>query len=199
MLTHLIFDTETLGVRENAAIATIACVPFTFGGNQKYSELVESGFFAKICIKDQIGEWKRKTEPATLEFWSLQSKDARERSILPSSDDLPTVEALTNLAKFIKSSAYDFKRSYIWCRGIRFDFGKLEAQYEMVGIECPFNSWKARDVRTYIDILTGSDNGSYNLRNGVPPEFVKHHALHDAALDAAKMIEIFQLTKEGVL
>jgi len=48
-----------------------------------------------------------------------------------------------------------------------------------------------------IDCLTGSDNGYYNLRGGEPKSFVKHHALHDTALDCARMIEIYHTLSEG--
>jgi hypothetical protein len=60
-------------------------------------------------------------------------------------------------------------------------------------IEEPINTWKIRDVRTYIDVLTGSTTGIYELKSGTPKGFVKHNSLHDTALDIVRMKEIYKM------
>lgn len=190
-LTHLLFDTETLGKRENAVVTALACVPFRFEDNTGYDDLVLNGFFVKFNVPEQLQDYKRTTCPDTLQWWREQSKEARQNSILPSSNDVSLVEGLKQLTEFIKGTGYNYKKSYVWSRGNYFDFPKIEDLYRQAGLEVPFSTWKIRDSRTYIDILAGTDNGMYVLKNGTPKNFIHHHALHDAALDVSRMLEIY--------
>lgn len=191
-VVHLMFDTETMGLKEKAVVTTLSCVPFTFEDDQKYSSLVSAGFFVKFKISEQL-KLGRETTPSTVAWWKGQPEEAKKHSIIPSADDVTLADGLNKLIPFIKASGYEYKKSYLWSRGNGFDFPKIEDLFDMSGIKVPFNTFRQRDVRTFIDVLTGADNGNYELKNGVPKEFVKHHALHDAALDAAKMIEIYQI------
>lgn len=192
---NLCFDTETLGLYERAVVTSIGCVAFTFEGNTPYSEMIEYGFFAKFQVEEQIKKYKRVTTPSTMQFWAEQTKEAREKSIMPSPNDVSLEDGLQKLKSWIKESGYDFKNSFVWSRGNAFDFPKIESMYLDADISCPFNTWKIRDIRTFIDCLAGTDRGMYDLKNGEPEGFVKHHSLHDAAHDAAKMIEIYQNLK----
>lgn len=194
---HINFDTETLGLYENAVVTTLACCAFTFEDAVSYDELVASGFFAKFKVDEQIKVYHRETTASTIQFWKEQSQEARERSILPSANDITLVEGLTSLTEYIKDSGYNWKKSYVWSRGNAFDLPKIESLYRQAGLQLPFNTFRVRDTRTMIDCLTGSDNGYYNLRDGEPKSFIKHHALHDTALDCARMIEIHHSLSEG--
>lgn len=194
---QLLFDTETLGLPERAVVTTIACTAFTFEDGPSYEEMIENGFFAKLKVSEQIGVYKRITTPSTIQFWKEQSAEARERSINPSAADIGLREALENLAAWVKTTGYNWNKSHVWSRGNAFDFPKIESLFADANVNVPFNTWRIRDVRTYIDYLTGTDNGGYNLKDGEPAAFVKHHALHDAALDSAKMIEIYKTLAEA--
>lgn len=189
---NFMFDTETMGLKERAIVTTLSCVPFTFEGDLKYTKLVEDGFFVKFKISEQV-KLGRETTPSTVAWWKGQPNEAKAHSIIPSADDVTLEVGLNKLVAFLKANNYDWKKSYVWSRGNGFDFPKIEDLFDMAGIKVPFNTFRQRDVRTYVDVLTGADNGNYDLQAGVPREFVKHHALHDAALDAAKMIEIYKL------
>lgn len=196
-LVHLNFDVETLGKREGAVVTTLSCVPFSFEKDTSYDDLVLSGFYVKFDIKEQIQKYHRSTCSDTIQWWKEQSQEARENSILPSDADVSLEEGLGQLTAFIKGSGYNFNKSYVWCRGNYFDFPKIEDIYRCLGLNVPFNTWKIRDTRTYIDILTGVDNGGYTLKGGTPSNFVHHHALHDAALDVARMLEIYRAIQSG--
>jgi len=191
-VVHINFDTETLGLYENAVVTTLSAVPFTFEDNTPYDELVRQGFFVKFKIVEQLKVYGRETTQSTVDWWKQQSEEAKVFSIKPSADDVTLVEGLNSLTAFIKESGYDWKKSYLWSRGNAFDFPKIESLYRNCGLEVPFNTFRVRDTRTMIDCLTGSENGYYRLREGQPKSFVKHHALHDAALDCANLIEIYQ-------
>lgn len=187
---HILFDTETLGLKEKAVVTTLAAVPFTFEDNKEYKALVADGFFVKFKISEQL-KLGRETTPSTVEFWKKQPDDAKVHSIIPSADDVTLDVGLNKLTAFINSSGYEWKKSYLWSRGNAFDFPKIEDMFDMSNLKVPFNTFRVRDVRTYVDILAGVDNGYYDLKAGQPKEFVKHHALHDAAIDVAKMKELY--------
>jgi len=191
-VTHIIFDVETLGLKEKAVVTTLAAVPFTFEDDKTYPQLVDAGFFVKFKISEQM-KLGRETTQSTLDFWKSQPQEAKVHSIIPSATDVNLEEGLNKLVTFIKSTPYEWKKSYLWSRGNAFDFPKIEDLFDQVNIKVPFNTFRVRDVRTYVDILAGADNGQYDLKDGQPREFVKHHALHDAAHDAAKMKELYKL------
>lgn len=188
---HINFDTETLGLYENAVVTTLACCAFTFEDNISYDELVRSGFFTKFSSMEQLKVYHRDTTQSTIDWWKQQSEEAKVHSIKPGPKDVSLVTGLTRLTEYIKNSGYNWKKSYVWSRGNAFDLPKIESLYRNAEMDLPFNTFRVRDTRTMIDFTTGSDNGNYNLRDGEPKSFVKHHALHDTALDCARMIEIY--------
>ena len=188
---HLLVDIETLGSkREHCVVLTMACVVFTFEDYTPFSTLIRDGFYVKFSVPDQIKKWKRTTEADTMAWWKGQSKEAREAAYYPRDDDASMIDGLDAMTQFIKASKYDWKKSYIWSRGPAFDFPKIESMYDMADMPVPYNGWRQRDVRTYVDILTGVDNGKYEGKKPLTG-FVAHNALHDAARDAFHMQEIF--------
>ena len=187
---HIVVDLETLGVNDaNTTILSLAAVPFRFGEVTPYSELLERGFYRKLNAIDQLKRGRSK-EQSTVEWWQKQSPEAQANGFTPSKEDVTIDQALRELKQWVQSTDYDFKNSWIWCRGLDFDKPKLDKSYEFVGIDTPFNMWRWRDIRTMIDCLTGSMNGKYILENE-PKEFILHHCLHDAAHDVAVMQEIY--------
>lgn len=188
-MIHLVFDTETLDLKESSVVATLGCVAFDFKQKQSFRDIVNNGFFVKFDIKEQIKEYKRTTNKDTIDWWRKQSQEAKDLAIFPSDHDRKLKDGLTELKTWIKNSGYDFKTSFVWSRGSYFDFPKIEDLYRNIGERAPFNTFKIRDTRTMIDVLTGSDDGHINLKN--PDGFIHHHSLHDAAFEAVKMKYIF--------
>lgn len=197
MLTHLLFDIETLGTREDTVILSIACVPFVFEEHECFDIYLTKGFFVKLDVKDQIRKHRRTMSEATLEWWKNQSDNAREWNLKPAAGDRTLIDGLTALSKFIGNTDYNFQKSYVFSRGTYFDFPKLEHAYEVsAGLKVPFNTYKIRDVRTFIDIMAGVDDGSYTVRFCNVSKFVKHDCLHDAAMDATRLNELFYIAME---
>jgi hypothetical protein len=191
-VTHFVIDTETLGLKEHAVVTSFAAVQFTFEGDETYDTIVKGGYFCKFKIAEQIKSGRQTTQ-STLDFWKSQPEEAKVNSVIPSKNDVTLVDGLTGFVQYLKNSPYEWKKSYLWARGPAFDFPKVEDLFDDAGIKVPFNTFRQRDIRTAIDILAGADNGNYDLKAGQPKGFVKHHALHDAALDAAKMKELYKL------
>lgn len=191
--THLYFDLETLAVKEpNTVILAVACVPFSFAERKSYDDYVNAGFYRKVEAKSQILAGDSKCLN-TIKWWQSQDISAQKNAFLPSKDDIDVKQAFIELADFIITKTdYDKKNSWIWSRGVAFDFPKIEYRFDQVAneIDCPINTWMIRDTRTMIDCLTGSKNGQYRLKKE-PTNFVKHHCLHDCAHDVVIMKEIF--------
>ena len=194
---NIIIDLETLGLRENTVVLSLGAVAFKLVAGQinNYSKLVKDGFYCKFDAKEQLTVYKRTTTESTMQWWKGQSAEAKE-VLKPTPIDWRMADGLNDFNSWLQKVGYDKKNSYVWSRGTYFDFPKLEHMYEQAGIECGYNGWKIRDTRTYIDILTGNDRGAYTPDGGNPAAFVHHNALHDAALDGYRMIEIFNKVNE---
>ena len=195
-LVHIVFDSETLGVRENAVVLSIACVPFELEVYQNYSDLYSQGYSVKFDSEEQMKVYKRTTERDTIQWWLKQPAEVRRAVTFTSAFDVPMKKGLQYLTDFVRSTSYDYKASYVWARGSYFDFPKIESMYLQAGLPLPYNSWKIRDIRTYVDILTGSNDGKYILQKGKSNSYRKHNALCDAAYDAAVMVEIYHRIKD---
>lgn len=192
MVHDLIIDIETLGVRSNAVILSFACAAFNIEDRDTLKDIIDRSFYAKLDVPLQIKNG-RKVEKSTVEWWSHQSKEARD-VLKETSKDLGPIKALNMLNAYIEEhTKYDKKNSYIWSRGNAFDFPIMEDLYRENNIDIPWSVWKIRDVRTMIDVLTGSDDGNFDLGNDMPEKFVQHHAMFDAALDVLKMQKIYRL------
>lgn len=198
MSSNLIIDLETLGTREGAVVISLGATLFDFeNGKNDFDSYIENGFHVKFDVKDQVRNYKRGIEDGTLAWWKEQSAEAR-KILVPSDEDASMLEGLEMFNAWLRASKYDFKNSYVWSRGTYFDFPKVESMYDQLNLKCGFNTWKIRDVRTFIDVLVGVDNGKYEPQNGTPRNFVPHDALHDAAMDAFRMVEIFRLNSNDL-
>lgn len=192
-LTHLLFDTETLGTYPDAVVLSIACVPFVLEVHTYFSELVAAGFYVKLNVQEQIKSYDRTVENGVVKWWKTQPKEVFDSMVRPSPEDVNLKEGLTLLNKFVSGiKGYEFNRSYVWSRGNNFDFPILKSLYNVAEMGIPYNDWRVRDVRTAIDIMAGTDNGQYQLRFG-GDGFIAHNPLHDAAMDAARLNELFYL------
>ena len=72
ILTHLVFDTETLSTEPNATILALACVPFTFENYSNFPTLLEKGIMVKLKVEEQVKRYKRSIEKNTIDFWKEQ-------------------------------------------------------------------------------------------------------------------------------
>lgn len=192
-LNHLIIDLETLGFASDCVVLSLGATVFTFDTSRPndYEQYILDGFYVKFDAREQADHWKRTMDDDTIEWWRTQPEDARAVT-RPSADDVGLVDAMNQFNDWITKSGYDWKNSFVWSRGTYFDFPKLEHIYSQIGVKPGYNGWKIRDTKTYCDVLTGGNSGLYHPKKK-PASFVHHHALHDAALDAYRLVELFQL------
>ena len=193
----ILLDIETLSTDPRAVVLSIACVPFLLGKKQSFNEIMNSGFIVKIAVEEQVKRLSRTIDKGTVDWWKKQDKEVFDSMVRPAPHDVSPREAITKLSKFISTQeGFSKKDSYIWSRGTNFDFPIIESLYKDLCISIPFNTWKIRDIRTAIDILAGVDDGKYSLRDP-DDSFIAHNPLHDAAMDAARLNELFQIALEG--
>lgn len=190
-LKHLILDIETLGVGDDCVILSLGATVFPFDNTipNDYAKYVLDGFYCKFDAMEQIQTYRRTMDDGTIAWWKTQPEEARSVT-RPSKDDVSLMDGMMDFNAWITRSGYSFKESFVWARGSYFDFPKLEHVYRQLDLAPGYNGWKIRDTKTYCDVLTGGTTGVYRP-DVTPKEFVKHHALHDAALDAYRLVELF--------
>lgn len=183
-----IFDLETLGIESNAVILSIACIYFNPENKPSYEDMIESAFFVKLNAKDQADRLKRTISKSTLDWWKTQSDQVKIKSFIPSNNDVLAEEALDKFQEWA-SSFKDFKTSTIWARGNldQVTIGSLENFLNRKSI---FHFARWRDVRTAVDLLSGSNNGYCDVAY---PWFntnmvIKHDPIHDCAYDAMQLM-----------
>lgn len=190
MIFHLNLDLETLDTRPTSVILSLGCSLFAFEESDKtFDHYIETGFYVKLNATEQIRSG-RTTSKDTINWWKTQGEEAKS-VLFPQKTDKTLQEGLMLLVDYLNNSRYNFKKSYCWCRGSSFDWPIVDNAFEQHSIKLPYNGWKIRDTKTAIDIMAGTDNGAYNLKNGTPREFIKHNSLHDCVLDILRLKELY--------
>jgi len=154
-MINVMIDLETYSTRSNAAIASIGAVKFE--GN----EIIDK-FYCTVdpatCKAAGLH-----FEKSTLEWWSKQSKEARDALL---KDNLPLEEALTNFEAW-----YGSKSLPTWGNGASFDNVIMENAYRALDRKRPWLPWEDRCYRTMNNLV----KIPIDKREGV-----YHNALDDA-------------------
>lgn len=186
----VIYDFETLGQhQQTSAIASFAILQFsekqfTIGAGYSYEELLQNCKYIKFNVKDQIDNYGRKLNKATLEWWDQQGPEARKQ-IAPSGADLP-ISALYAFLQDNVENVAKVKKAY--CRGNTFDAMVLQYLLEDCGHDIPWHWGSTRDTRSMIDGMSfGMGIRNDYMPDGIVDKFVKHDPRHDIALDVMRM------------
>jgi len=181
------FDVETLGVDSNSVVLSAGLVHFEPGKNQSYQDLLDNACYVKFKAKEQI-DMKRQVDLGTLEWWKNQHDYVRECALSPSKHDLTIQEAFAIMHAWLNKFP-NYQKQTMWARGsldqmVIDNLARAVDSQPLTG----YNMW--RDVRTAVDILYGSTNGYCEI---VYPGFeraacIKHHPVHDCALDAMMLM-----------
>jgi hypothetical protein len=174
-------------------VLSLACVPFRIDENKSFEEYVKDGFSVKFDKREQRDKYRRTVDKSTIDWWKKQSSEAR--AVYEDSDEDMTMEdGLIELSKYLHESEYRFddRKSFVFCRGNYFDFPMIESMYQQIGKNLPFNTWAIRDIRTFVDVLTGSTDGYGKYKNLNIPGFIAHNCLHDTCADIIRMKTVYQ-------
>lgn len=183
-----VFDVETLGVESNAVVLSAALVHFDPEQKPDYQTMLDGACFVKFKAKDQIERLKRTVDIGTLEWWKNQHEYTRSVSFDPSGDDVTAEEGITLLHNYMNKFP-NANNQTMWARG-SLDQLVIDSLAVKVGMQqiTGYNMW--RDVRTAVDILYGTTNGYVEVQHPTfrRHEVIKHHPVHDCALDAMQLM-----------
>ncbi|MDL1993005.1 3'-5' exoribonuclease domain-containing protein [Vibrio parahaemolyticus] len=181
-----VIDTETLAMDDNAVVLTLSGVMFNRCQSDLLYLLSEApehsegkgfrSFHLELNVTEQILAG-RTIDPGTIAWWNKQEKAARD-SILHARGMLFGDAACVLLE--------ELQDAQVFFRGTDFDPPKIASLFRMIGKKSPWKYNAVRDVRTYIDALTGGTKG-YIEDWKDPDWFVAHNSLHDCFRDAMQM------------
>lgn len=184
----LMFDIETLGVESTAVVLSAALIHFEPEKQPTYQDLLDNAIFVKFNAKDQIERLKRTVDIGTIEWWKNQHEYVRSVSFVPNSTDVTAEQGLALLHDYMNNIPNATKET-MWARGSldQMAIDSLAVKVDMQQIT-GYNVW--RDVRTAVDILYGTSNGYVEVEHPTfrRHEVIKHHPVHDCALDAMQLL-----------
>jgi hypothetical protein len=187
-----IFDVETLGKESNSVILSMAAIYFEPDKEPSHTQLRDSAFFVKFDVQDQIKRLDRKVGKTTIEWWSKQCENARNKSFKPRADDI-TFEIGYEAMRQWANTKNDSK-CWVWARGNldQLVLDSMEEQLELKPI-WPFSRW--RDIRTAVDFLYGTTNGYVEVDTPAWVEafdsklhITKHNPIDDCVFDAMQLM-----------
>jgi len=168
---HIMLDTETLGMGENAIILSIGAVKFD----------LETGVDLKdFYIDIDPQKYPGSVDISTIKFWMEQIAEGKKA---PMAGILDVGAAIGMFNQWLLDACgEDTSRLVIWANGTDFDIPKLAYAYKVCGGNPPWKYNSVRDARTVYKLFP-----DYGLK---PPEVDKHHALADARWQAEYLISM---------
>ena len=190
--TCVIYDFETMsqnpvdGVVVSFAMASYD--PQRFADNPyTYQEILDKTHYMKFDVEDQVKNYNRKIEKATLEWWSQQNKEAQKK-LAPSADDKSIADLY---GFFIVNKPVNLNKVYT--RRNTFDPIFMTSLMKATGNPEPYDWWSVRDTISYIEGLSyGVDLNPGFIPEGLEDKFVKHDPSHDIAMDVMRMQALVQ-------
>jgi hypothetical protein len=183
-----IYDIETLGIESTAVLLSAAIIHFEPEDKPTYQDLLDNACFVKFDAKDQVKRLGRTVDSGTLDWWKKIHEYIRSVSFDPKPTDLLAEDGIQILKDYMNKYP-NAKNQTMWTRG---SLDQMATDSLCVKLDiAPLSGYNMyRDVRTAVDILTGSTNGYCNVEH---PDFnrasvIKHHPVHDCALDAMMLM-----------
>ena len=183
----IVFDIETLSKKSSSVILSMAATYFDPVKKTSYKELRDNAFFVKFDVDDQLKRLNRVMDRSTLDWWSKQCLNVRNKSLKPSANDVKFEDGYAAMVEWNKQ--LDDNKCWIWIRG-SLDQVILDDMLDQLGIEPMWHFSRFRDVRTALDLLYGSTNGypEVNYENfNFLTHIVKHDPVDDVVYDAMMM------------
>ena len=187
-----IFDVETLGKESNSVILSMAAIYFEPDKEPSHTQLRDSAFFVKFDVQDQIKRLNRKVGKTTIEWWSKQCENARNKSFKPRADDIQFEIGYEAMRQWVNTK--NDSKCWVWARGNldQLVLDSMEEQLELKPI-WPFSRW--RDIRTAVDFLYGTTNGYVEVDTPAWVEafdsklhITKHNPVDDCVFDAMQLM-----------
>lgn len=179
---HIMVDMETMGKKSNAPIVSIGAVLF----NPATGILGET--FYKVVSLESSVSWGAEIDPSTVIWWLKQSPEAR--SAIANDDAIKLDDALLMFTDFVLENVTGGrKKAQVWGNGATFDNTILRSSFDLACLDCPWDYWNDRDVRTMVEL--GRAIG-FDPKTAIPFEGDRHNALADAQHQARYVSAIWQ-------
>lgn len=183
------FDVETLGKETNSVILSMAILYFNPEEELDHNQLRENTLFIKLDAGDQVERLGRGVTKSTLEWWEKQCPVVRDKSLKRKSTDVRVEDGIELMREY--ANKHDPKnKDIVWARG-GLDQLVLDAMETKLGVASVFfyNRW--RDVRTAVDLMTGSTTGYCKVDHaGFNPDLhiTKHDPVDDCVYDVMMLL-----------
>lgn len=197
-INTVIIDIETLDTAPTSVILSIGAFAFDrfdLNGtieNIKNSSIEENEgpyHLYYVCnLNEQLVSSKRTISQSTLDWWREQPYE-NNKHIFLNHDSQNLEKVLTALIDKLnewKRTGYDLQ---FYFRGPTFDPVIIKNAFSEYGLPTPWEYYNVRDVRTYIDALSGDTYG-YLDEHKLSFNHIKHNSLHDAMRDAEQMCAV---------
>ena len=224
---NIVVDIETLSLQSDAAILSIAAVPFDPHGeipqgnepvefgvldpylrntNGELCPVSEAGSFYEVINATSCAIHGMHFDMSTVNWWSKQDEEAK--AALLSRAAMTIGEAMNALHNYLEGMKNAFDADIkIWAQGSDFDFPILKNAYRKVMKEAklPWEHYQQRDARTHIlEILEKVYGVEEKPYSRIPEEpladkFIKHSAWHDARRTAWNIAYVNWLLEHHII
>ncbi|HDZ1287254.1 TPA: 3'-5' exoribonuclease [Klebsiella pneumoniae] len=179
---HVMVDMETMGKKPNAPIVSIGAVLF-----DPATGILGETFYKVVSLESAVS-WGAEIDPSTVIWWLKQSSEAR--SAIVNDDAIKLDDALLMFTDFVEENVTGGrKKAQVWGNGATFDNTILRSSFDLACLDCPWDYWNDRDVRTMVEL--GRAIG-FDPKTAIPFEGDRHNALADAQHQARYVSAIWQ-------
>lgn len=175
-------DIETLSCRSDAAIISLAAVPFNKSADKLEQVYVDGKYYYEVVNATTCAMAGMHFDLATVEFWKSQPDEAKQDFYTDHAVSIrESLEGFVDYLEQLKQGRDVELR--IWCQGAHFDEPILHnAIRNVLGIQPPWDYRGVRDARTYILEAVAERHPEEDDPYSLLPKLdgVKHNALWDA-------------------
>lgn len=170
----VMLDMETCALSENAAILSIALLPFYFDGGEPIESPISYVIEGNSCFLEGL-----KYDDDTQAWWTKQDPRAKA-SILYNSTPTHIRTAIKEIYEWLIALC-DKYEIHMWCRGLNFDIPKLEYCFRrFLEKEPPYKYYNMEDARTYCH--------TFGIKpTDIPFEGNRHSAVDDCAFQVKQV------------
>lgn len=191
-MTDLLLDTETLGTEHDALVLNLGIVPFNIDDQDDPYNLLKKSLTVRFDKKQLFATKRFSYTDDTKNWWKKQPQEVQDLNLKATPDDVSLAVGCQQIIDFLEKNKYS-RKSTLWTRGLDFDIPIVKNLFNVSGLPYPFNPFMSRDVRTFLEVLTGEDSRRWrpNGYNERLKYFPKHFSTYDAIRDVIFMQMVF--------
>lgn len=191
-MTDFLLDTETLGTEHDALVLNLGIVPFNIDDQDDPYDLLKKSLTVRFDKKQLFSTKRFSYTDDTKNWWKKQPQEVQDLNLKATPDDVSLTVGCQQIIDFLEKNKYS-RKSTLWTRGLDFDIPIVKNLFNVSGSPYPFNPFMSRDVRTFLEVLTGEDSRRWRPKgyNERLKDFPKHFSTYDAIRDVIFMQMVF--------